>query len=149
MPRSEGTRDHTSATARTLAARDFGEIVEAHGDLAIIVEAHQDGVCRNLDGAHDSPALWGIDRTADGRSTVAKTLIDRMLKRETTTEAPTETRDPARVDRQILILRHPQRDALLVGRKAGAAEHIAAQAVASRDARAIAWTQLAGLNPQA
>ena len=146
MPRSEGTRDHTSATARALAARDFGEIVEAHGDLAIIVEAHQDGVCRNLDGAHDSPALWGIDRTADGRSTVAKTLIDRMLKRETTTQPPTETRDSTWIDRQILIFRHPQRDALLVGREARAAEHVATQAIASGDPRAIARTQLAGLH---
>ena len=30
-------RDHTCATARVSAARDFGEIVEPHGDLTIVV----------------------------------------------------------------------------------------------------------------
>ena len=139
-------RDPENAKVRALAARDFGEIVEAHGDLAIIVEAHQDGVCRNLHRTHDSTALRGVDGTPDGRSTVAKTPIDRMFEGETTTQPPTQARHSARVDRQILILRHPQRDALLVGREARAAEHVATQAIASRDPCAIAWTQLAGLH---
>ena len=141
-------RDHDEAEIRGLAARDLSKIVEPHGDLTIVVQAHQDGVCRHLQGAHDAPPLWRVDCAADRGSAIAEAPIHRMFKGETATQASTQARDPTRVDREILILRHSQRDALLMGGEARTTEHIATEAIAPGDPRTIAWAELPGLDAE-
>ena len=62
-------------------------------------------------------ALRRLDPAAHARGAVAEALVRRMLEREAAAQPAAEAGDAARRNRESLVLRHPQRDRLLVRRE--------------------------------
>src|ERR687885_1297673 len=119
------------------------------GELAAVVD--RDGDARRvpveLDDARvledavlpdtaDAPRR--LDAPAHARRPVAKALVRGVLEGEAAAQAAAQPGQPPRRHRELLVLRHPKRDRLLVRRVAARALRPAAEAVVSAEARALA-----------
>ena len=113
------------------------------------LERHHERVVEHLVVAHDALALRRRDHAADGRRAVAERAVDGVLEGEAAAQPAAQARDAAGVHRHVLILRHAQRDRLLVRGEARAAALGPAHAAAAALPRGLARAHLAHLDARA
>src|SRR5688572_15879840 len=111
-----------------------------------VLEGHGARVLEHLVAGDDAGSVRGGHAPSDAGSAVAEALVQRMLEGEAAAQAPAQPRDAPRAHGQVLLLRHAERDRLLVGRVAARAHLSAAQAVVAAEACALARADRAQLD---
>ena len=84
---------------------------------------------------------------ADRRGVLAEILVERVLVLQAAHQPPARPRDPHRVDRQVLVLGHPDRHRLEVLEEGGAAQVAAARADPALQPRLVPRADLPQLDP--
>ena len=98
----------------------------------------------------DQPALAlvGLDGRAERRQVGLELLVERVLVLQAAHQPAAGAGDLERVERQVLVLGHPDRDRLEVLEERGAAQVAAARPDAALDAGLVARADLAQLDPR-
>lgn len=96
---------------------------------------------------HLALALRGLHPGADRRSGLLEPLVQGMFVLQATHQPAARAGDAQRVEREVLVLRHPDRHRLEVGEERGTAQVTTARADAALHARRVAGGELPQLDP--
>src|ERR1700759_1286926 len=111
------------------------------------VQLDHDLVGRDVVTGDRAGALWSLNRSADARRVFTEVLIQGMLVLQAAHQTAAGPGDAPRVDRQVLLFGHPDRDRLEVFEEGGAAQVAAARADATLQPGFVTGADLPELHP--